>query len=221
MSRIGKPSRMFSVSSSTTPPDDGSGIETMSIAAIAAAHRRADHGLIGFEIVRRHDAAGVADRLRQLFRDRPFVESARPLLGNRRQRCRQIGLDQPVAFAQRGAVGAGKDLSPMRPARQPPVPCPAACRRVSSATTKPSRASSIAGCSRSRQREFARAVFLQRQRQPGDRAGHADAERGIARLCDIGLAVGAREKYRAWSRPARSRDSRWRCPRCARPNGSP
>ena len=30
MSRIGKPSRMFSISISTTPPDDGSGIETMS-----------------------------------------------------------------------------------------------------------------------------------------------------------------------------------------------
>ena len=30
MSASGKPSRIFSVSSSTVPPDDGSGIETMS-----------------------------------------------------------------------------------------------------------------------------------------------------------------------------------------------
>jgi hypothetical protein len=30
MSGIGKPSRILSISSSTTPPDDGSGIETMS-----------------------------------------------------------------------------------------------------------------------------------------------------------------------------------------------
>ena len=30
MSAIGNPSRMFSVSSNTVPPDDGSGIETMS-----------------------------------------------------------------------------------------------------------------------------------------------------------------------------------------------
>ena len=92
------------------------------IAAIGAAHRRADHGLIGFQIVRRHDAAGVADRLGELFRDRPFVESARPLLGDRRQRRGEIALDQRVAFAQRRAVGARKDLRRRRPARQPPVP---------------------------------------------------------------------------------------------------
>ena len=39
--------------------------------------------------------------------------------------------------------------------------------------------------------KLAGAVFFQRQRQSGDRAGHADAERGIARLVAVGLAVGA------------------------------
>ena len=91
------------------------------VAAIVAAHRRADHGLIRFQIVRRHDAAGIADRLRQLFGDRSFVKSARPLLGDGRKRRREIGLDQPVAFAQRRAVGAGKDLRRIRPARQPAI----------------------------------------------------------------------------------------------------
>ena len=42
-----------------------------------------------------------------------------------------------------------------------------------------------------RQREIAGAVFFQRQRQSGDRAGHADAERGIARFVRIGFAVRA------------------------------
>ncbi len=37
------------------------------------------------------------------------------------------------------------------------------------------------------------AVFLQRQREARDGAGHADAERGIARFCVVGLAVGSEE----------------------------
>ena len=73
---------------------------------------------------------------------------------------------------------------------------------MSSAMTKPSRASAIAGFEQIRQREFAGAVFLQRQRQSRDGAGHADAERGIARLRDIGLAVGA-EKHVARGRGRR------------------
>ncbi len=64
---------------------------------------------------------------------------------------------------------------------------------MSSAMTKPSRASSMAGCEDLRERETARAVFLQRQCQPGDRAGHADAERGIARFIGVGLAVGSQK----------------------------
>ena len=73
------------------------------------------------------------DRLRQLFRDRALIESARTLLGNRRQRCRQIALDQQIALAQRRAVGCGKISSPSRPARQPPVACPASVSAMSSA----------------------------------------------------------------------------------------
>ena len=41
--------------------------------------------------------------------------------------------------------------------------------------------------------EFAGAIFLQRQREACDRAGHADAERGIARLGVVRLAVGTEE----------------------------
>ena len=119
------------------------------IAAIAAAHRRADHGLIGFEIVQRHDAAGVADRLRQLFGDRPLVKPARALFGNRRERRRQIGLHQPCRPPAARCRRRGKRSWPM------PASAPAACAMpgkvsaMSSAMTKPSRASSIAGFSRS------------------------------------------------------------------------
>jgi len=48
--------------------------------------------------------------------------------------------------------------------------------------------------SASRQGEAAGAVFRQRQRESRDRAGDADAERGVARFRRIGLAVGP-EKY--------------------------
>ena len=64
------------------------------IAAIVAAHRRADHRLVGFEIVCCHDAAGVGDRLHQLLGDGSFVEAARTLFDDCRQRCREIALDQ-------------------------------------------------------------------------------------------------------------------------------
>ena len=91
------------------------------VAAIIAAHRRAEQRLVGFQIVRRHDAAGIADRLRQFFRDRSFIESARSLFGDRRQRRRQIGLDQPVAIAQRRAVGTRERFGRIRPARHPAI----------------------------------------------------------------------------------------------------
>ena len=64
------------------------------------------------------------------------------------------------------------------------------CRRRS---RMPSRASAIAGLSRSASVKLARAVFVERQREPRDGAGHADAERGIARFGGIGLAVGSEE----------------------------
>ena len=62
-----------------------------------------------------------------------------------------------------------------------------------------------------RQLEFAGAVFLQRERQARDGARHADAEALIARFRRIGVALARRGRSRAWSPPARSRDSRWRC----------
>jgi hypothetical protein len=40
-----------------------------------------------------------------------------------------------------------------------------------------------------RQRELARAVFLVRKGKARDRAGHADAERAVARLARISLAA--------------------------------
>src|SRR5262249_58197072 len=48
-----------------------------------------------------------------------------------------------------------------------------------------------------RQREFARAVTLERECQAGDRAGYADAEAGVARLARIGLAFLVEEDVAA------------------------
>ena len=108
------------------------------------------------------------------------------------ERRRQIGLHQGVAFPQRRAVGAGKYLRRGRPARQPPRN---AGQRVGHVVGDDKTvARQLDGrLEQVRQREVAGAVFLQRQRQARDGAGHADAERGIARLGDIGLAVGAEE----------------------------
>ena len=162
------------------------------IAAIAAADRRPDDGLIRFQVVRRHDAAGVADRLHELGRDRTLVKSAWTLFGDRCQRRGEVGLDQPVAFAQRRAVRAGKDLLRCGPARQSRVPVRQRIGAVVGDDNSVAR--EIDGRSQDfRQREFAGAVFFQRQRQSRDGAGHADGERGIARLRGIGLAVGPEE----------------------------
>ena len=79
------------------------------IAAIAAAHRRALDRAIGFQVVERHAAAGVAHRFHDAFGDRPFVEAARALPRNRFQRIGQIGLDQFVAGGQNG-VALEKDF---------------------------------------------------------------------------------------------------------------
>ena len=44
-----------------------------------------------------------------------------------------------------------------------------------------------------RQLELARAVFLQRQRQAGDGAGHADGEAVVARFLRVGFALASRK----------------------------
>ncbi len=149
------------------------------VTAIGAADRRADDRLIRFEIVKRHDAAGVTNRLHQSFGDRPLVKPARPLFGNRRKRRRQVGLHKPVAFAQRATIGAGKDLCRRGPARQPPMPIR---QRVGDVIGD----CSAGVCQRNPgldqfgKREIARAVFIEREGEPCDGTGHADAERGIA-----------------------------------------
>ena len=90
------------------------------------------------------------------------------------------------------AVGAGKYLRRGRPARKPPRTAGQRVGHVVGDDEAVTR--ELDGrLEQVRQRELAGAVFLQRQRQARDGAGHPDAERGIARLGDIGLAVGAEE----------------------------
>ena len=64
---------------------------------------------------------------------------------------------------------------------------------MSSAITKPSRASSMAGLRICASVKRPEPYFSSASCQPGDRAGHADAERGIARLVAVGLAVGPKK----------------------------
>ena len=72
-----------------------------------------------------------------------------------------------------------------------------------------------------REAEPAGAVARMREREPRDRAGHADAERGIAGLARVGVRRSRQGKCRAWSPPARSRDSRSRRRLAAGDGGSP
>ena len=162
------------------------------VAAVVAAHRPADDSLIGFQIVHRHDAADIADGLCQPFGDRPLIKSARSLFGNRRERCGEVGLDQPVALFEGYAVVARERLRRIRPARHPPIHIRQRVGHVVGDHKTVARQFD-GGFQDLFERETARAVFLQRQRQPGDRAGHADAKCGISRLFGIGLAVGSQK----------------------------
>ena len=114
------------------------------------------------------------------------------MLGDCGQGRGQIGLDEPVALAQRSAVGFAKIF--VEDGQRARRSC-ALRQRIGAVVGdfKPSRASVIAGLRRSGEGEFARAVFVERQREPRDGAGHADAERGIARLRRVGRAVCAEE----------------------------
>ena len=70
---------------------------------------------------------------------------------------------------------------------------PAACRRCRRRSTKPLRARSIAGLSNSASVNLPEPYFSSASANPATRAGNADAERGIARLGVVGLAVRPRE----------------------------
>ena len=150
---------------------------------------------------------------REFFRDRPFVKSARALFGDRRKRRRQIGLNQPCRLRAAKCRRRGKISLPTTASAPAAGAISARCRPCRRSMTMPSRARSIAGFSNSRQREFARAVFFQRQRQSRD-ACRARRCRARSRATLRYRACRRRRgKYRAWSQPARSRDSRSRCPR--------
>ena len=129
------------------------------------------------QIVRRHDAAGAAHRGGDLAR--------RCGLGRRRagrpaaMACKRVGeieLHQPVAFVQRRRRPLREDRRRRRPARQPLAARAAASRRCRPRPESPARQSD-----RRRdqlgERELAGAVFLLRQREARDRAGHADGKR--------------------------------------------
>ena len=139
------------------------------------AHRPHDR-LIALQIVRRHDAAVGAHACDDLLGERSLVEGARALCGNRLQRCREIGLHQPVAACERRAVALQEDFRGRRPAREPQL---RARQRVGELVIdlEPFAREPDGGPDQLREREFAGAVFLMRKRKPRNRAGHADTER--------------------------------------------
>ena len=146
------------------------------VATIATAHGRPHDRLIILQVVGSHDAAVGAHACGDLLGERPFVEGARTLRGDRLKRCGEIGLHQPVAARQRRAVALQKDLRGRRPAREPQL---RARQRVGKLVIdlEPFAREPDGGRDQLRERELAGAVFLVRQRQSRDRAGHADAER--------------------------------------------
>ena len=161
-------------------------------AAIAAAQHRALDRLVVLQVVAGHQPAGLAHRGGNLVGDRPFVERARALLGNRFQRVGEIGLHQQRAARDQRAVGLEEQLRGRRPARHPRD------RRAAGVLELVADLVAVARQidrrrDQLRQLEFAGAVFLQRQRQPGDGARHADGEALLARLRRIGLALGVEE----------------------------
>ena len=111
--------------------------------------------------------------------------------GRARDRLRARPRDRPaqaVAALQRRAVGLQEDFRRRRPARQPRL---RARQRVGEIVLDRETVAREPDRRRDqlRERELARAVFLVRERKPRDRAGHADAERRVARLARIGLAL--------------------------------
>ena len=133
------------------------------ISAIAAAHRGADDSVVGLEILRCHNAAGVPNCGGQFLRDRSLIKSAPSPYCDRREGRRQIGLNKRVSFAQRRAVDAGKYFCRRRPARQPPIPVRQGVGIVIGEDNAVARQIDRR-LQQIRKRKLARAIFLQRQR---------------------------------------------------------
>ena len=85
-------------------------------------HRAAQNELISADrvaVIGGGETAGTM--LDELFRHRPLVESARPLLGNRGKDRGKVALHEPVALAQRTAVRLREGLCRIRPPRHPAI----------------------------------------------------------------------------------------------------
>ena len=162
------------------------------IAAITPAHRGTLDRPIRLHIFDRDDPAVLADRRNDLLAQRPVVERAGAVAGDRLQRGGKVVLHECVAAPEWCAVGFQKDLRRSRPARDPRL---RERQRVGelvidrdALAREPDRGRDQLG-----KREFARTVFLVREREPRDRARNADAERRIARFLRIGLAFVVEE----------------------------
>ncbi len=157
------------------------------MAAIAAAHRRALDRPIGLEIGARHHPAACAHGRDDPVGDRPAIECVRAVAGDGGEGLGKVALHQGRAGTERAAVGAEENLGAGGPARQPRSRARQRVRdivldRNAVARQRDRRRDQLA------EREDARAVFRMREREAGDRAGHADGERGVARLARVRFA---------------------------------
>ena len=158
------------------------------VAAVGAAHGGTLDRPIGLQVVERHHAAGLFDGGDDLPGERD-LDRKRPVRRPRSLRAKPQARPAPAVSPRASGV----------PSRLRKI-CAAAGQRArrgcargsesarSSSTAKPSRASANRRRDQLRERELARAVALMREREPRDRAGHADAERRFARLLRVGLA---------------------------------
>ncbi len=145
------------------------------MAAIGPAHRLALDRAIALEIAQRHAPAGLFDRGDDLLGDRPLVEGARTLRGDRIERGGEIVEREMVADGEQPPVGPEEDSRRTWVTRQQ---WGAERQRVrerlvdrQALMREPGRRRNQIG-----EGKAARAVFAPGEGQSCDRAGDADAE---------------------------------------------
>src|SRR5262249_31910939 len=153
------------------------------IAAIAADGGRALDRPVALEIVARHDAARRADGGDELVGDGAAIERGWSVAGDGGERVGEVALQQGRARGGRPA-GGEEELrggGPAREGRWRPR------QRIGDVVLDGNAVARQRDRRRDQlgEREFARAIFRVRERQPRDRAGNSDGERGVLRFAWI------------------------------------
>src|SRR5205085_4738365 len=134
-----------------------------------------------FQILTRDDAAVLLHSRSNLLGQRPFVERVRAIPCDRLKRIRKVALHQPIAAAERNAIGFEKDFRRRSPAYEPRL---RTWERVGKlVVNREALARELdRGCDQLRERELARAVTLVRERKTRNGSRNTDAKCAVARL---------------------------------------